>query len=144
MQVSDVISITAGREQFYKNHFDEPEEAIEYCLEFLPAIYEGTLRELKTKGFSRSELCLCIDVVNALWMTGFQAGRELSANVVDSIELEHADTKWGISKDEIIRKLRSLSLTQNAVLCLWAKSFWMQTLHEGNDNLDAYVAQLAG
>jgi hypothetical protein len=144
METNDFI--TGERKVFYTNHFFETNtgEDIVYALDFLPAIYKGTLPELNAVGFTRSELCLCIDVINATMLQGKLAGRELKSNVEDSIVLDHTDEKWEIDTEAFLMRFRSLSMAQIAVLCLWAHAFWVQHTIEGDKDLEAYVAELAG
>jgi hypothetical protein len=137
------VFISNEQKKFYTNHFDTVDDGVYFSGDFLRTLYKVTLPELKKAGFTESELCLCIDVTNGTMLQGEFASEGLTLNVEDSIALDHTDVKWEIDREAFLKKLHSLSRAQNAVLSMWAKSFWVQNLREGDKDLEAYVAELA-
>lgn len=131
--------------QFYLDHFRNLNAGSTFILDAFPTIYK---REIATvKGiFTRGELCLMIDCFNGLLLTPQLIGQHIELQVIDSINLDHTDEKWGIAKAEIINKIAGLSFFEKVCLEIWVKAFWNgnregQEAYQKND-IEEYVKKL--
>ena len=110
---------------WYVRLFDTPNQGVSYVLEAFPTLYARTLSELRGK-FIQAELSLILDVLNGLLLTPQFAGQHLQGSVTDAIAIEGIDRKWGVTATTLLEKISRLTLTQVAVLEIWAKGFWAQ------------------
>jgi len=114
--------ISAETETWIKQNFENLNQGATYALDAFPALYARTLHDLRGK-FSAAELRLMADVMNATALTPMIAGQHLAINVRDGIELDRLDEKWGVQKEEILRKL-DLPIFALACLEIWIQAFW--------------------
>ena len=78
------------------------------------------------RNFSRGEQSMLIDIFNGTILTPGILGRHLTAQVEDSFTLYPGvyEGKWGVSRDEMMKKIDSLSPLDAIFLELWAVGFW--------------------
>ena len=140
--ISPKISDNAA--EFYPSLFSNLHSGAIYTLEAFPRLYQRTLHSLKGR-FSRGELMLMVDVMNATALTPGMAGHTLLANVPDGIALDHLDEKWEIDDPALNEKMAGLHPFEAACLEIWANGFWYREKAEGissGEELGAWVGQL--
>ncbi len=73
-----------------------------------------------------NEQKMLIDIYNGTMLTPRTLGCILLAQVEDSFALYtgHYEGKWGVEKEEMIEKIKSLSQLDAALIELWAIGFW--------------------
>jgi hypothetical protein len=138
--------ISESAKDFFEALFASGNQGYQYALESFPALYQFTLdRELKGV-FTDGELKLMLDVFNGTALTPQISGQHLLANVVDGIELDGLNSKWGVDKGKVIEKIKGLSLFQCACMELWANGFWYggaSPVGRGDgDVIEGYVGRL--
>ena len=112
-----------------------------YVLESFPALYRGALIELKGR-FSRSELLLMVDCMNATMITPGLCD-EVRANAVDGMALDGLDEKWEVNRADLSAKLQGLTSFQTAALTIWTNGFWYGGGDERPErDLDEYAKAL--
>jgi hypothetical protein len=117
---------------FFKRHFGTVNAGAEYALEAFYSIFRATLRELRGK-FSREELMLLIDGMRDRELIAATAGQDFLNEIEDAIHLHGADERWNVKKEEIIKKIRALPLSQRTMLEVWARGFWKS--YSGNEEI---------
>lgn len=127
--------------EFYDTHFDTRNAGAEYALEMFPALYRGTLRELRGK-FTAAELSAILDVVNSLLLMPKIAGQHLLTDISDGIVLDGLNEKWGFDGPTILDKLNACPLFHVAILEIWAKAFWVQNNRDNAQDLDRWTSHL--
>lgn len=124
---------------WYAEHFNSINAGCEYILEAFPELYSRTINDLRGK-FTRGELMLFIDVMNAHFYNPRGAGLEMGLNVADGMALDQLDEKWEIpDKWALNKKLADLHNFDRACLEIWIQGFWAQDDHS---NIKEYVAAL--
>ncbi|HAM53091.1 MAG TPA: hypothetical protein DCP92_21210 [Nitrospiraceae bacterium] len=108
---------------FFKVHFGTVNAGAEYALEAFYSLFRATLRELRGK-FQQEELMLLIDGMRDRELTAVNAGQGFLNEIEDAIHLNGADKLWNVKREEIIKKIRMLSVSQRALLEVWAHGFW--------------------
>jgi len=111
-----------------KEVFGTSNAGAEFILNSWPTLYKRTLHGLKG-WFGFDELMLMIDVMSGYRSYGTMltpgiAGQHIAANVVDGIDLERLDEKWGIDGTRLKEKVRALSIFDRACLEWWLQEFW--------------------
>ena len=93
------------------------------------------------RNFSRGEQSMLIDIFNGTILTPGILGRHLTAEVEDSFDLYSGvyEEKWGVSRDEMMKKIDSLSPLDAIFLELWAVGFWALNTSEYAE-LDDYLS----
>lgn len=105
---------------FFKMHFGTVNAGAEYALEAFYSLFRATLRELRGR-FPREELLLLIDEMRDRELT---AGQGFLEEIEDAIHLHGADKRWNVKKEDITKRIQGLSLSQRALLEVWAYGFW--------------------
>lgn len=108
---------------FYRDKFDTLNAGIELTLEAFPVLHHRALYEI-LPGFEDRELCLIIDNLNGILLAPQLLGQHLLAGVADGIALNKLDQKWGVDKDALMEKLKTLTTFQAAALEIWCAGFW--------------------
>lgn len=141
-KIAPKISDTAA--EFYPSLFASLNGGATYALEAFPKLYQRTLHGMKGR-FSKSELSLMLDVMNATMLTPQSAGYHLAANVADGIALDGLDEKWEIDGKTLNEKLAALPPFEAACLEIWANGFWYakdrKDIQSGED-FENWLAQL--
>ena len=126
---------------FYYTVFSSLNAGLEFTADAFPTLYKRALHEIKGK-FSVSELMFVVDVHDGNAMTPGNFGQAVYGSCVDGIDLYGLDVKWEIARDNLIRKIESLTSFQAAALEMWANAFWAKEAGDGQ-NIAEYVSGLA-
>ncbi len=132
--------ISDGAEKWLRESFETLNAGAVYCLDSMPGLYSRTLHDLRGK-FSRGELMLLLDVMNATILMSGLAGQHIRANVADGIDLDGLTDKWGIEGAALNAKLAALPIFAIACLEIWTQAFWQQKDHS---NIEEWAGRLAG
>jgi len=127
--------------EFILKYFPTLNSGCEYILNAWPGIVKRTLADLSGQ-FTAGELSLIIDVFNGTRLTSGLAGQHLEVQVTDGIDLDRLDKKWDVSPDDIIAKIRGLSIFEAAVLEIWANGFWYGK-NQPKQDLEKYIRELS-
>lgn len=75
---------------------------------------------------SRAEQSMLIDIFNGTILAPRMLGTHLVPQVEDSFDLYpgYYEEKWGVSKQELLAKVKGLTQQQATLLELWAVGFW--------------------
>ena len=138
MKVGPRISNSASA--WLEANFSSRGAGAEYVLECFPELYRRALHDL-VGHFTAGELSLLVDTFNATMLVPQIVGQHLEISAHDSMLLDHTDGKWGADADDLLAKIRALTLFERACLEIWVKALWEQAEH---DNLEEWVARLAG
>jgi hypothetical protein len=112
--------------EFYKAHFLTTNAGAQYVLEAFPSLYRATLaREIKGE-LKREELSLIIDTFNTPLLSPGFAGQHLASECADAIQLDYLDKKWTVDSKTFLAKIEKLTISQKAIVEIWAKAFWKQ------------------
>ncbi len=65
-----------------------------------------------------------LDACNGLRLTPEILGQHLRAEVMNAIELEGIDRKWGIDGRSLVKRLRELPVTLSIAVEVWTAEFW--------------------
>ncbi|MFA5445269.1 MAG: hypothetical protein WC262_09905 [Bacteroidales bacterium] len=114
-----------------KEVFGTSNAGAEFVLNSWPALYKRTIHDLKGR-FDFDELMLMVDAMNGKMLTPGIAGQHIDANVVDGIDLDRLDEKWGIDGTRLKEKVGALSIFDRACLEWWIQGFW--TNHDSWEN----------
>lgn len=78
------------------------------------------------RGLSRGEQSMLIDVFNGTMLTSETLGQHLIVQVEDSFSHYPGiyEEKWGIDREDMLRKINRLTRLGAAMLELWIFSFW--------------------
>lgn len=126
-------------QEFYRTTFESVNAGAEFILEAFPSLYQRTIHDLKGK-FTRGELMLMIDVMNATAIMPQHAGYTIGANVADGMTLDHLNEKWEIGEPwPLNKKMADLTEFERACLELWTMAFWAQDDH---NNIEEYVSAM--
>lgn len=110
--------------RFSDEYFPNRKQGGEYIMEAFPSLFREALREMKGF-FNQEELSLIVDIENGHQPTPQIAhNKGIIRSVLDGIEMDRLDEKWGVDKGEMLKKLKSLTFFQCAVLEIWAAGFW--------------------
>lgn len=93
------------------------------------------------KKFNINEQKMLIDIYNGTMLMPQVLGGTLLAQVEDSFILypEQYEQKWGVKKEEMIEKIKSLSQMDAALIELWAVGFWALNTGAAGE-LENYIA----
>jgi len=137
-KLSTDFGITASAATTLAMYFETAEVGARYVLNAFPTLLKTTIsNDLKGK-FTENEVKLLIDVMNATMLTNDSVGHYLLANVEDGIALDKLDQKWEVHGELLVAKLKTLTLTQLAMLEIWVQGFWNQ----GGNTPDDYIANI--
>ena len=108
---------------FMSRAFKSSGSGLNHVIESFPFLYNRTLKEVKGV-FSRGELYLIVDVFEGLSLTPHNAGEHLLEECLKEISLDHLDAKWRVNKDNLVKKINSLTSFQAACVEIWAGLYW--------------------
>lgn len=98
---------------------------LQEIIKFAYSVYQQEKNELKNY-FEENEVSFILDTFN-----GYMLGDNFSYckdrlifNISDSIEYRKADEKYGIDKDRVINKIKTLTNNQAVVLILMIQEYW--------------------
>lgn len=95
------------------------------------AMLDWERRQLQDK-FTVGELSLLADICNGTMFTGGMLPLGLLADAEDAEELYYE--KWSCDRQELLEKLRGLTVCQEAALVDAIERFWEATVHVPNMN----------
>lgn len=82
-----------------------------------------------TLNFTENEYLLMMEALNGSIFDENVAGL-IWAEVEDGIRMDHLDEKYGVDGQELIRRLRGLTLSQNMTFADAAERFWDRSTEE--------------
>jgi len=126
--------------------FADPLTAHEFLMGAWKQMWRHSLVSLKGV-FTKSELCLIIDIYNGTMLSAWHYGSDtLAAQVSDSIALDSTAEKWEVSPDQISGKIKNLNPIQALCMEIFANGFWYgkkaQEKDIPADGLETYINQL--
>lgn len=104
--------------------FPNPNRGVTYATESMEALFNRTVAHELKGVFSISELSLILDAMNGLYLEPAFAGQHVLLNVEDAIALDGLDKKWKVSKNDLLTKIKSLTIYQAFVIEVWSIGFW--------------------
>jgi hypothetical protein len=112
--------------QKLKERHDSVSEAAKVALYRYFHLLEDAVRRL---GLTKQEASLIADALNGWWVNAeppslIRAG--LYMTVLDAIELNQLDKKWGVNGSEILEKLKALSELEAIALVDAIQRFWYE------------------
>ena len=123
--------LSAPSVAWYEQNFHTKTYGATYVLDAFPAVIRKTLYSDLRGIFTAGELSLILDVCNGLAFTIGLAGNHLPIQVDDGMVLDGLDKKWGVDRDQFLKKLRHLSTVEIFCLELWAGAFWLPSQVQG-------------
>ena len=109
---------------WYKATFENLNQGLEYMAESWPPLYKKVLKNSLGK-FSANEKKLMLDVFNATWLTPGMAGLHLEFQVDDGCTIDGLDRKWDVDKNQLVNKIKAMTIIERAVVELWATAYWL-------------------
>jgi len=130
--------------EFLAENFQSANYGAELLLNNFPDLFLLTLRRELAGQFTAGELSFLICIYNGT-ILGPALGQILIAQVEDSFTIypDMHEEKWGVTRDEIVDKIKSLTTFQAACLEIWANSFWYGGRSDKNErDLREYIKTL--
>lgn len=96
--------------------------ALETMIERYAAIMDEERRQLRKK-FTDQEAALILDATNSTLFDALSA-KSFADEIEDAITDEHLDMKWGVDRNELIKKLSGLSYSEKIALVDMKERWW--------------------
>lgn len=120
-----------------EDNFSSRNAGAELVLDAVPTLYKRGLKSA-LEPLTRGERMLLIDLHNAYAITPQILGQAVDHQVADGIDLDGLDTKWQVTRVEILAKLAAMHPWDLACLEIWATAFW-QAGHWEKQAIEDYV-----